>query len=385
MSPSRHAVAADHVFDGDTLHANAAVVIEDATIRGLVAREELGSSTPVQALPKGAWLAPGFIDLQVNGGGDVLFNDDPTPEGIAAIANAHRAFGTTSLLPTLITDSIETMERAFAAVQAAVEQNPSVLGIHFEGPFLSPQKPGVHSAEKIRKPGPREWALLTQPRRGALLVTLAPEEVRPGFIRALTGEGVVVSLGHSMATYAQTLAAIAEGLSGVTHLFNAMPPLQGREPGLVAAALESPDVTFGMIVDGLHVDPAMLRLALRGAAQPMLVTDAMPPVGGVKPNFTLYGEMIEVSHGRCARPDGKLAGSMLTMAEAVRNCVAMLGVPLTAALQFASHAPARFIGAGGTLGSLAPGYRADMVAFEPETMNVLATWVAGQQPTKVPV
>lgn len=378
MSTSRFAIAADHVFDGDKLHPEAAVLVEDATIRAILPQTDLGSSFQVHRLPDGSWLAPGFIDVQVNGGGDILFNDDPSPEGIATIAAAHRRFGTTALLPTLITDSIEKMEQAFVAVQAAVEQNPSILGIHFEGPFLSPQRPGVHSAAKIRKPGPREWALLTQPRRGALLVTLAPEEVRPGFIRALAGEGAVVSLGHSVATYAQTMTAIAEGLSGVTHLFNAMPPLESRAPGPVAAALEMPQITFGMIVDGAHVDPAMLRLALRGAAQPMLVTDAMPPVGGLKASFALGGEEIEVRDGRCTRADGKLAGSALTMAAAVGNCVRMLDVPLTTALQFASRAPAAFLGLGSIIGSLKPGFRADMVAFEPEPMTVLETWVAGR-------
>src|SRR4029453_11305599 len=171
-------------------------------------------------------------------------------------------------------------------------------------------------------------------------------------------------LGHSMATYAEARAAMAEGATGVTHLFNAMRPLASGEGGLIAAALESPGVWFGMIVDGIHVDPAMLRLALRGAARPMLVTDAMPPVGGNRSRFALYGEEVTVAHGRCLRSDGTLAGTALDMATAVRNCVRLLGVPLPEALRFASTHPATFLGLGQTLGRLAPGYRADLVAFD---------------------
>ena len=180
-----------------------------------------------------------------------------------------------------------------------------------------------------------------------------------------------------MATYAQTKAALVEGLVGFTHLFNAMRPLESREPGPIAAALETPGAWFGMIVDGVHVAPAMLRLALRGAAHPMLVTDAMPPVGGQAPGFTLYGNEIVVRDGRCARADGTLAGAALDMAAAVRNCVRLLDVPLTDALRFASTEPARFLGLGKALGRIAPGYRADMVAFDPGEIGVIDTWVAG--------
>jgi N-acetylglucosamine-6-phosphate deacetylase len=212
---------------------------------------------------------------------------------------------------------------------------------------------------------------------GATLVTLAPEQVPRRFIAKLVSADVHVALGHSMATYAQTEAALAEGLTGFTHLFNAMRPLTSREPGPIGAALEAPGAWFGMIVDGIHVDPAVLRLALRGLAKPMLVTDAMPPVGNPQSAFALYGERIEVRDGRCLRGDGTLAGSVLDMASAVRNCVDLLDVPLTDALRFASINPARFLGLGQVLGKLAPGYRADLVAFDPANIEVVTTWVAG--------
>jgi N-acetylglucosamine-6-phosphate deacetylase len=331
----------------------------------------------VRTMPDGVWLAPGFIDVQVNGGGDVLFNATPTAEGIRAIAAAHRKFGTTALLPTLISDTPDKMRSALAAVGELIDHHPSVLGIHLEGPFLSPQRPGVHAASHLRMPTDADAAMLAAPRSSVTVVTLAPERVPKGFIRRLARAGVRISLGHSMATYAETRAAIAEGLTGFTHLFNAMRPLASREPGPIAAALESPATWFGMIVDGVHVDPAMLRLALRGAARPMLVTDAMPPVGGSRVRFTLHGEEITVADGRCLRSDGTLAGAALDMATAVRNCVRLLGVPLEVALGFASINPARFLGVDHWLGRLAPGYRADIVAIDGESMEAVESWVAG--------
>lgn len=376
--PTPHAIAADYVFDGAVVHRNAAVVIDGAGIVALAPRTEAPATMPVRALPDGAWLAPGFIDVQVNGGGDVLFNDMPTVEGIRTIAAAHRKFGTTALLPTLITDTPEKMRTAIAAVQELVDADPGILGIHLEGPFISPERPGVHEQRYIRVPTAEDGAMLTAPRRGATVITLAPERVPQGFIRQLTRAGVRVCLGHSLATYAETRAAMAEGLTGFTHLFNAMRPMASREPGPIAAALESADAWFGMIVDGAHVDPAMLRLALRGAAKPMLVTDAMPPVGGSRTTFALYGGRITVRDGRCVRDDGVLAGSALNMAAAVRNCVRLLGVHLEDALRFASTHPAGFLGLDRRLGRLAPGCRADLVAFDPTNIEVLGTWTAGE-------
>ena len=377
MSEKLHAVAAGRVFDGVALREDSAVVIAGDTIKAVVARSEVPAATPCVDLPANAWLAPGFIDIQVNGGGDVLFNDAPTPQAIRAIAAAHRKFGTTSLLPTLISDSADKMAAACKAVESLVGVEPAILGIHLEGPFLSPEKPGVHNPRALRQPSAEDLAMLTARRRGVMLVTLAPERVPLEFITALSAAGVRVSLGHSMATYAQTKNALAAGLSSFTHLFNAMRPLDSREGGPVAAALERERAWYGMIVDGVHVAPEMLRLALRGAAKPILVTDAMPPVGGTQSSFQLQGETILVRGDRCVRSDGRLAGANLTMAGAVGNCVRLLGVPLTDALRFASAHPADMLGLGDKLGKLAPGYRADMVAFEEPAISVLQTWVAG--------
>jgi N-acetylglucosamine-6-phosphate deacetylase len=237
----------------------------------------------------------------------------------------------------------------------------------------------VHDPAAIRRPHMSDIERLTSLEGGVTLVTLAPEEAPPGFVAALVQAGARVSLGHSMATYDETRQAFADGVTGVTHLFNAMRPLASRDPGPIAAALETSDCFYGLIVDGVHVHPAMLKLALRGAGQAMLVTDAMPPVGGQRASFTLYGEEITALDGRCLRADGTLAGAALDMAGAVRNCVRLLDVPLTQALRMASAIPAAFLGLAGLLGRLAPGLRADLVAFTPAKMNVLAAWVAGEK------
>jgi N-acetylglucosamine-6-phosphate deacetylase len=378
---SGHAIAADKLFDGRVVHEHTAVLINGSRISGLTPLEQVPKSFPLTRMPDGAWLAPGFIDIQVNGGGDVLFNDDPTPEAIGKILAAHRRFGTTSILPTLITDSNEKMQRAAAAVTEAMRSDPGVLGIHYEGPFLSPERPGVHDPKMIRRAAFDDIPLLTSLASGKTLVTLAPECVPAGFIADIVGRGIRVSLGHSMATYGQTRAAMSEGLSGFTHLFNAMRPPSAREPGPIPAALESATAWYSLIVDKVHVAPAMLQLALRGLGTPVLITDAMPPVGGRKTLFSLYGDRITVANGRCARDDGTLAGTVLDMATAVRNCVSFLGVPLPLALTFASAAPAGFLGLDRELGRLAADYRADFVVFYPDNMQVLETWVAGQRVT----
>jgi len=378
-SRQRSAIAASYVFDGAIAHRDAAVIINGKRIERLAQRAELPPDLPVYDLPQGVWLAPGFIDLQVNGGGDVLFNDAPTPDTIRQIATAHRRFGTTGLLPTLISDTAAKMASAVAAADVVAATDPSVLGIHLEGPFLSPEKAGVHAARHIRPPTAEDLDLITARRRGLTLVTLAPERVPTDFIGKLTQAGVRVALGHSMASYAQTHEAIAAGLSGFTHLFNAMRGLDSREPGPIAAALDCPDVWYGLIIDGVHVAPPMLRLAMRGCGRPILVTDAMPPVGGTHTTFMLNGDEISMHDGRCERQDGRLAGSCLDMASAVRNCVRLLDVPLTDALRFASRYPAEFLGLDGELGRVAPGLRADLVAIDCETLEVHHTWVAGER------
>jgi N-acetylglucosamine-6-phosphate deacetylase len=328
----------------------------------------------------GKLLMPGFIDVQVNGGGGVLFNDDPGVESIRAIGQAHRRFGTTGFLPTLISDDLHVVARAVAAVQTAIEAGvPGVLGIHIEGPFLNVQRKGVHDAAKLRGLDETALKLLTSLRGGKTLITLAPEMTTPQIIRKLADAGVIVSAGHSNATYAEVKQALDSGLTGFTHLFNAMSQLTGREPGVVGAALDDPASWCGIILDGLHVDPVVLRIALRSKPRDrfMLVTDAMPSVGIDGDSFMLQGRRISVVDGKCLDEAGTLAGSHLNMAEAVGNAVQMLNIDLPLAARMASLHPAAFLGLDHELGRIEPGYRASLVAAD-EHMHVQETWIDGR-------
>ncbi len=372
-------LAAGRVFDGETMHRHAAVLLDGDRIAGLAPRGQLPENAPVLALPDDCVLAPGFVDTQVNGGGGALFNDRPDTSTIRTIVASHRRFGTTGLLPTLITDTVDAMERAVDAVDR-MPAGSGVLGIHLEGPFLNPLRKGVHRTTAMRRlddEAARRVRLARPP--AVTLVTLAPEMADPGAIRTLVDRGAIVAAGHSDATERQVKAAIDEGLSGFTHLFNAMSQLGSREPGVVGAALAGAGTFAGIIADGFHVADATLRIAFaaRGAGGLMLVTDAMPPVGGNLTSFDLFDRRIVVTDGRCLTEDGTLAGAALDMAAAVRHCVRRLGIPEAAALAMASFTPARFLGLDDRIGRIAPGYRADLVALSAEG-RVLQTWVSGR-------
>jgi N-acetylglucosamine-6-phosphate deacetylase len=328
----------------------------------------------------GAFLLPGFLDCQVNGGGGVLFNDSPSVEAIGAIGAAHRRFGTTGFLPTLISDDLSVISSAIAAVRAAIQARvPGVIGVHIEGPFISAERKGAHDPAKFRDLDAQGVALLSSLGVGRTLVTLAPETTTPATIRTLASAGVVISAGHTNGTFDEVSEALRHGVRGVTHLFNAMSPFTHREPGAVGAALLDPDCWCGLIVDGRHVHPAALQLALR-CKRPdrfMLVTDAMPNVGSDQDSFMLQGRRITVRDGVCVDEHGTLSGSALDMAGAVRNCVELLGLALEQAARMASTYPAEFLGLGNELGRIAPGYRANLVAAD-EGINVLRTWIDGR-------
>ena len=356
-----------------------AVVIEDGRIAAVTTPgQAVKTATEARDL-QGATLLPGFIDCQVNGGGGVLFNNSPDVAALRRIGSAHRKSGTTGFLPTLISDDVERMREAIAATRDAIVQGvPGVLGIHLEGPYLAPARKGTHDASKFRVPDAREIALATALDNGITLITLAPERVGAEAIRAFVQCGALVCAGHTAASYEEARAGIEAGISGFTHLYNAMSPLTGREPGAVGAALEDARAWCGVIVDGHHVHPASLRVAL--AAKPrgkvFLVTDAMPPVGADDPSYELYGETITARDGVVRNAAGSLAGSALDMATAVRNSVTMLGVPLEEAARMASTYPAQFLGIDDRYGRIAPGYRADLVALDAD-LQVIDTWIAG--------
>ncbi|HEX3651385.1 MAG TPA: N-acetylglucosamine-6-phosphate deacetylase [Rhizomicrobium sp.] len=377
---ARQAVLAERIFDGSHWHQRAAVLIDDRRVLELCAAGAVPPDCETRTLPAGAILAPGFIDLQVNGGGGVLLNDNPAPEAMRAIAKAHRRFGTTALLPTFITDTREKTIAVITAAKKAVGSD-GVLGLHLEGPFLNPGRAGVHRKDHIAQAemADLEW-LLALSDAGRLVMTLAPECVPPEFIRALVSRGIRVCAGHSEANAETMHNAIAEGLTGVTHLFNAMPPFAGRAPGIIGVALSDSHLIAGIIMDGVHVDPVSVRAAFaaKGADGITLVTDAMPTVGASSSRFNLLGTNITFRDGRLVTDDGTLAGAHLDMASAVRNAVQLAHIPLEHALTSASRTPARFLGIDHECGALVPGARADLVALSRE-LTVLATWTAGER------
>ncbi|KQN02498.1 N-acetylglucosamine-6-phosphate deacetylase [Sphingomonas sp. Leaf230] len=370
-----------HVVTPTGVLNEATIVVED----GRIAR--IGDATSDQAVDHavdldGGWLMPGFVDTQVNGGGGVLFNDTPTVEGIAAIGAAHRPFGTTAFLPTLISDTPDVIARALDAVDAAILAGvPGVLGIHIEGPVISPARKGIHDPTRFQDLDDDLLALLTRPRLGRVMVTLAPERVTAAQIATLTAAGVLISIGHSDADHATASAGMAAGITGVTHLFNAMSPLVHRAPGVVGAVLDDQAVYCGIIVDGFHVDDAVLRIALRARPHDrfMLVSDAMPCVGASEKSFVLQGREIHVEGGRCVGADGTLAGSDLDMAGAVRNTVDRLGVAPEIAAAMAATYPAAFLRLSQERGTLQVGRTADWVVLTRD-LHPVGTWIGGAGP-----
>jgi N-acetylglucosamine-6-phosphate deacetylase len=368
------------VLEGERFTDGRCVLIEAGRIVGVLDPGDPRCRLARRHDLQGALLLPGFIDSQVNGGGGVLFNDAPSVESIRAIGRAHRRFGTTGFLPTLISADLDVVARAIAAVRGAIEAGvPGVLGIHIEGPFLNVARKGVHDPAKLRELEPGAVGLLTSLRAGRTLVTLAPEMTTPAIIEQLVAAGVVVSAGHTNASYEEIEEALHHGLTGFTHLFNAMSQLTGREPGTVGAALADTSSWCGIIVDGEHTHPAVLRIALKCKPRDriMLVTDAMPSVGTSVRSFRLQGRTISVSGNVCLDEDGRLAGSNIDMASAVRNAVGMLGLSLPEAVRMASEFPARFLGLAHETGRIAAGCRANLVAADPQ-LRVIETWIDGR-------
>jgi N-acetylglucosamine-6-phosphate deacetylase len=375
----RTALVNGRILDGEKIVNGQTVLLADGRIEAIAPPADPRCRDAASIDLEGQLLLPGFIDVQVNGGGGVLFNDDPSPESIRAIGTAHRQYGTTGFLPTLISDDLDTIAQAIAAVQSSLDADrPGALGIHIEGPFLNRARRGVHDPKHLRRLDKGVISLLCSLRGGRTVLTLAPEMTTTDMIAQLAAAGILVSAGHSDASYAQTAAAIAHGVRGFTHLFNAMAPLAPREPGIIGAALYDANTWCGIIVDGHHVDPVMLKLALRCKRHDrfMLVTDAMPPVGSPATSFILQGRTIHVVDGVCRDDNGTLAGAGLDMATAVRNTVHLLGLSIAEAARMASEYPAAFLGLDHELGRIAPGYRANLVLMDDE-LRVRRTWIEG--------
>jgi N-acetylglucosamine-6-phosphate deacetylase len=366
------AIAAHRIFDGTMFRGAGTIRFND----GIIERVEAEIAGDAEVFHDGEILAPGFVDLQVNGGGGVMFNDQPDPSGLRVIAAAHARTGTTSLLPTLISGSRAAIDGAIAAVRGAGDV-PGIVGLHVEGPFIAPSRRGIHPLDAIIPMTEADVARLTSTALATLLVTIAPEFVSSAFVAALCRHGVIVFAGHSDADYAATRAGLAAGVSGFTHLFNAMSPFGSREPGMVGSALGSRDAFAGIIVDGHHVHPASVAAAYAamGPARLLLVSDAMATAGAATTSFSLYGKPITLRDGRLTDAAGTLAGAHLTMAEAVRNAVEMVGIRPADALRMATVTPADAIGRR-DLGRIVPGARADLVAMT-GSLAVKAVWQGG--------
>ncbi len=371
----RYTLIADRLFDGDIILGDVPLSIEDGRILCL------DTVSNAKEIRLEGLIAPGFIDIQVNGGGGVLFNAEASVATIGRISKTHIRYGTTAFLPTLITDDLAVMDKAADAVSQALEEDiPGVMGIHFEGPHISTAKKGVHSENYIRELSEHEQAIYLREDIGVCHLTMAPEMVSPEVIGQLTDKGIIISLGHSNATFEVVQDALAAGAKGFTHLYNAMSSILGREPGMVGAALLSKAAWCGLIMDGYHIHNASARLAIESKPRGkiILVTDSMPPVGTDDSDFELLGEKVKRTGNMLTAPDGQLAGSVLDMASAVRNTVKDLDIALDEALRMASHYPAEFLGLGDETGTLTPGKRADFILLNDE-IRVKSTWVGGIQ------
>lgn len=378
----RFALTGARIFDGADWHDRAALVVGDGIVEGTMAADSPSDVTRI-ALDSGM-LVPGFIDLQVNGGGGVLLNEEPTLQGIRTICGTFARFGTTGLLPTLITDTPEVTARAIAAgIEAARRGVAGFLGLHLEGPHLSIARKGAHDPVLIRPMDHADLQQLIEARRALpnLLTTVAAETVEPEQVAALVEAGIVVSVGHSDAGYAAVKAAAEAGAAMVTHLFNAQSQLGSREPGVVGAALDIGALHAGLIADGIHVDAATIGIALRakrGPARIFLVTDAMSLTGSAEQSFTLNGRTIHRANGALRLADGTLAGADLTMIDALAYMHRAIGLPLGESLRMASRYPAEAIGIAERFGHLRRGAVASMVHLS-DDLEVLSTWIAGQR------
>ncbi|MBZ9672735.1 N-acetylglucosamine-6-phosphate deacetylase [Mesorhizobium sp. ES1-3] len=379
----RFALTGARIFDGDDWHEGSALVVRDGLIEAMLPQGALPGD--IRAIDTGGgMLAPGFVDIQVNGGGGVMLNDHPDVASIETICRAHAPFGTTALLPTLITDTPAITAAAIAAGEAAALQKvPGFLGLHLEGPHLSIARKGAHDPALIRPMTDADQAMLIAARNKlpVLLTTIAPESVDAARVTALAKAGIIVSLGHSDTGHATAKAFAEAGASVVTHLFNAMSQIGNREPGLAGAVIDIGALSAGLIADGIHVHPATIRIALdakQGPGRIVLVTDAMATIGTDMSSFALNGRTIYRKDGSLRLADGTLAGADLDMISAIRFMHRTVGLELSEALRMASLYPAQAIGQSHRLGRFANGTAADIVALS-DDLDIGSVWIGGDK------
>jgi len=375
----KQALLGSQIFCGERFYDDHALLVDGKSIVDIVDKNNTPDNFNKIELDQGI-LAPGFIDLQVNGGGGALFNNSPNKESLNTIIKAHQFYGTTSVMPTVISDSLEVLEQCIKTVTEEIKNNSSLLGIHIEGPFFNTKYRGVHQKQYISTINSDYLNLFESLKGFPVMLTLAPECISSKELKHLTSLGIKTLAGHSDASYDELDDAIKNGLDGFTHLFNAMGQISAREPGVVGSALHFENTFASIIVDLHHVHPSLIQLAyqLKPKGKLFFISDSMATINHGKPSFELYDEVVNESDGRLVNSEGKLAGSSITQIDAVKNAYQKCNIPLNQALAMASRYPAEYLGIENHLGSLKPGYRADLVHFD-SNFKVHNAWVSGKQ------
>ena len=375
----KKAITGSKLFNGTEFIEHKALLIDGQHIAGIVNEDSVPGDFEVQVL-EGGILSPGFIDLQVNGGGGKLFNNSPDKESLNTIISAHQYFGTTSIMPTVISDSLNILQKCTDTISNEIDNNHSLLGIHIEGPFFNVKYRGVHQKQYINTINASYLNLFETLDKFPVMLTLAPECISIKQLKHLKSLGFKILAGHTDANYDQLEEAVKYGLDGFTHLFNAMGQISAREPGVVGSALDFDETSASIIVDLHHVHPSLINLSFKQKPKGKLffVSDSMATINHGEPSFELYDEVVSESNGRIINSEGKLAGSSITQIDAIKNAYQKCSIPLESAISMATLYPAEYLGVSDYIGQLKKGYRADLAHFD-SNFHVQNVWLAGKQ------
>ena len=375
----KQAITGSKLFNGIDFIEHKALLIEDQHIAGIVSNDAIPTDFQVKKL-EGGILSPGFIDLQVNGGGGKLFNNSPDKESLNTIISAHQYFGTTSIMPTVISDSLNILQKCTDTISNEINNNHSLLGIHIEGPFFNVKYRGVHQKQYINTINASYLNLFETLDKFPVMLTLAPECISIKQLKHLKSLGFKILAGHTDANYDQLEEAVKYGLDGFTHLFNAMGQISAREPGVVGSAFDFDETSASIIVDLHHVHPSLINLSFKQKPKGKLffVSDSMATINHGEPSFELYDEVVSESNGRIINSEGKLAGSSITQIDAIKNAYQKCSIPLESAISMATLYPAEYLGVSDYIGQLKKGYRADLAHFD-SNFHVQNVWLAGKQ------
>ena len=375
----KQAITGSKLFNGIDFIEHKVLLIDDQHIAGIVNEDAIPTEFQVKKL-EGGILSPGFIDLQVNGGGGKLFNNSPDKESLNTIISAHQYFGTTSIMPTVISDSLNILQKCTDTISNEIDNNHSLLGIHIEGPFFNVKYRGVHQKQYINTINASYLNLFETLDKFPVMLTLAPECISIKQLKHLKSLGFKILAGHTDANYDQLEEAVKYGLDGFTHLFNAMGQISAREPGVVGSAFDFDETSASIIVDLHHVHPSLINLSFKQKPKGKLffVSDSMATINHGEPSFELYDEVVSESNGRIINSEGKLAGSSITQIDAIKNAYQKCSIPLENAISMATLYPAEYLGVSDYIGQLKKGYRADLAHFD-SNFHVQNVWLAGKQ------